>query len=275
MGRSMTKINRRHWLALTAAAAAGPLRAETRQEKGRRLMDEALAAMGGTKFQAIHNLTRIGRAYAFYRSQVRGLARMTVYETYEPEWSADADPKWLPVSRREIYSEKGDYYGLYLNGEGWEITFQGARPYPKDRIERYRAQVRWDVLNLLRYRLDEEGMYYYFKGVEIVDNVPTDAVDIADLSGDAVTVFVRQSDHLPVAQERTWRDPKTRYPSEERGVLGRFKQMDGVMLPWIERRERNGEKVFEMFTAEAEINGDLKPGLFQLGPDTPRLPEAP
>ena len=122
---------------------------------------------------------------------------MTLYQHFGP-MKEDAGPEWLPVSRREVFTEKGDYFNLYRNGEGFEVTFRGARPLPTERISRYREAARRDIFYFLRYRLDEPGMYFYYRGAEIIDNVPTEVVEITDNNADAVTFFLRRSDRLPV-----------------------------------------------------------------------------
>lgn len=240
-----------------------PLEAQSRQERGKQLLEECLRAVGGTAFLAVNNVVQTGRAYSFYRQNLRGLAVITVYTKYEPMRSSE-DPDWLPVSRREVYTKKGDYYALFQNGKGWEVTFRGARPFPGDYLRRYRDSTRRNIFYILRYRLQEPGMYYYYKGTEIIDNVPTDAVEITDSQNDSVTIYLRMPDHLPVQQVYTRRDPKTRIPHEEKSIFSKYRREGGVLLPWNIRSERNGEKIFELFGRTAALNQDLKDDFFSL-----------
>ena len=137
--RAVWLASRRKVLSLAPAAFAFGklLKAESRQERGRRLLGECIEALGGERFLQIRDVVRSGRAYAFYRANVRGLARITIYEHFGP-LEKDPEPDWLPVSRREVYTEKGDYYNLFEHGQGWEVTFRGARPLPEERMNRYR-----------------------------------------------------------------------------------------------------------------------------------------
>jgi hypothetical protein len=260
-------------LILLATAHPAPP-ADSRQEQGKQLVLESITALGGDAFLKMRNLTQSGRAYAFYRQDLSGLAVFTRYENYEP-MRADAPRDWLPVSRRDVYTEKGDYYALYKNGQGWEITFRGARPLPKDRVEQYRDSMRRNYFYFLRYRLDEPDLYFYYKGTEIINNVPTDAVEIADAAGESVTVYLRMSDHLPVQQVYLRRDPKTRIPYEEKSIYSKYRETDGVTLPWNIRQERDSEKIFEFFGNAAQINQPLNAALFDLGKDVPVLDPLP
>lgn len=257
---------------LAAIPPASP--ADSRQEKGKQLVMESLEALGGDAFLKVGNITQQGRAYVFYRQNLSGLSVFTRYETYEP-MKPDAPPDWLPVSRRDIYTEKGDYYALYKNGQGWEVTFRGARPLPHDRMDQFRDSMRRNYFYFLRYRLNEPDLYFYHKGTEILNNVPTEAVDISDRDGESITVYLRISDHLPVEQVYVRRDPKTRIPYEEKSIYSKYREVDGVIIPWNIRQERDGEKVFEFFGRAAAINQPLDAALFELGGDVPKLDPLP
>lgn len=272
------KITRRQ--ALVAAAGAGPAfvaraHSQTRQEKGRDLVMRSLEALGGDAFLDIRTQNTTGRAYSFYRAQVGGLARITIYDRFEP-MQPDMPPDWLPVSRKEIYTEKGDYYALFQNGEGWEVTFQGARPLPEDVMQRYRLRVQRDFLYFLRYRLDEKGLYFYHPGMEIVDNTPTNAVEITDYDGETMTVYLRQSDGLPHQSLYLRRDPKTRIPYEEKTIWSKYRRAsNGATLPWNVRRERDGEKTFEQFASSVEVNAKQPEDAYRLPPGIEILPANP
>ena len=90
-------------------------------------------------------------------------------------------------------------------------------------MERYRQASRRDIFYFMRYRMDEPGLYYYYRGTEIVDNVPSESVDIVDSEGETITLFLRKSDGLPLQQRYLRRDRKTQIPYEEKSVFGRYK----------------------------------------------------
>ena len=248
--------------------------AETRQEKAERLVREAFEAIGGQAFLDVRTQVRAGRAYSFYNRQVRGQARITIYDRFE-DMRPDAGEEWLPMRRREVYTEKGDYYALFLNGQGYEVTYRGAVPQPEDYMRRYRLAARRDIFYFMRYRMNEPGLYYYYKGTEIIDNVPCDALDIVDAEGEAITLYLRQSDGLPVQQQYLRRDPKTRIPYEEKSVFGRYKPLGGTLLPWIVRRERDGDRVFELYAQSYQINQPLSKSVFEIPESVPLLPPNP
>ena len=257
-----------------ACASAATLGAETRQEQGERLVREAFDAVGGQNFLEIQTQVRAGRAYSFYNRQVRGQARITIYDRFD-RMDPEAGDDWLPLRRREVYTDKGDYYALFLNGSGYEVTYRGAVPQPDDYMERYRLASRRDIFFFMRYRRDEPGLYYYYNGSEIVDNVPSHSVDIVDAEGEAITLYVRQSDGLPLQQRDLRRDPQPRVPFEEQSVFGRYRPVGEALMPWIIRRERDEERVFELYAQSYEINRPLGEDVFALPKDLPLLPPNP
>ena len=269
-------ITRRSFGMACGAAACGALslEAETRQEKGKRLVEEAFESIGGQSFLDIRTQVRSGRAYSFYNRQIRGQSIITIYDKFE-DTRPDAGEGWLPVSRREVYTRKGDYYALFLNGQGYEITYRGATPQPEDYMERYRRASRRDIFYFMRYRMNEPDLYYYYQGGEIVDNVPSEAVDIIDSEGEAITLYLRKSDGLPLQQRYLRRDRKTQIPYEEKSVFGRYKAVGDTLLPWVIRRERDDEKVFELFAQSYETNRPLSASIFAIPADVARLPPNP
>lgn len=259
-------ISRRTAIGLAAVGPflAGPrAQAQTRQERGRQIVDEALAKLGGDAFLEVHNVIATGRAYSFYNAQVNGLARVTLYDRFEP-MQPNMDSEWLPVSRREVYTEKGDYYSVFRNGKGWEVTYLGARPLLPEVLERYRIGVRRDFFYILRYRLNEPGLYFYHAGAEIIDNEPTEAVEITDSEGELVTIYFRRSDGLPHQQLYLRRDPKSRIPYEEKTIWSKYRNAGAAILPWNIRRERDGDRIYEQYASEMEVNRPIEDQIFNL-----------
>ena len=55
---------------------------ESIQEKGKKLIDESIEALGGRNFLALRNHSEKGRAYSFHRERLAGLAKATIYFRY-------------------------------------------------------------------------------------------------------------------------------------------------------------------------------------------------
>ncbi len=258
-------------LLLVAVALPG---AETRAERGRRILNETLRALGGERFLAMRDRTESGRAYSFYREQLAGLSRATLYTRYLTRPEPPVPGKIL-LRERQAFGKDQDYSVLFDEEDGWQISFRGARPVPVELKERYRETTLRNIFYILRQRLGEPGMIVEFQSAEVFENQPVEIVDISDSDNRTVTVFIHVSTRLPVRQVFQRRDLKTRDRHEEVTRFSRYRDIGGgVLWPFTILRERDGEKIFEMFAESITINQNLSDELFTLRANWKVLPPA-
>ena len=225
--------------------------------RGRAIVDQSLAALGGPKFLAMENRVEQGRLYSFYRERLNGLATARVYTKYEQPAGSIATKE-----RQSFGKKEEDYAFLFTDKEGLQVTFRGVRPLPAGQYEKYVDTTQRNIFYILRYRLDELGMVFEFKETAIFDNNPVEVVNITDAENRTVTVYFHQRTHLPVRQLFTRRDPETKERMEEMTVYNKYRDVSGVMWPWSVVRFRNGGKIFEMYSESVSINGKLDANLF-------------
>ncbi|HOK45821.1 MAG TPA: hypothetical protein PLA43_13990 [Bryobacteraceae bacterium] len=247
-------------LALSGIAAF----AQTKQELGKRAIDEALAALGGDRFLSMQDRVETGRAYSFYREELSGLSIATIYTRYLKR-AEPPEPGQLLISERQSFG-KEERYGavLFADGKGHEITFRGARPVPQDTLDRFRDSTLHNIFYILRQRLDEPGLIIEHQGTDFVDNMPVEIVSITDADNRTVTVYLNRSTHLPVRQLYVRRDPKTRERFEEVTIYSKYRDVGGIQWPYDVQRLRNGRKIFEMYADSVEVNKGLPDELFTL-----------
>jgi hypothetical protein len=253
------------YAAVAAAIACLPAPAENSQERARRVIDDCVTALGGPKFENVKSVVLTGRAYSFYREQLNGLSIARIARL----WLDDVkDPsRKLAVLEREDFGKKFDWGVLFLQDDAYDITFRGARPLPTERVERYKLTTMYDIFYILRERLHEPGLILESRGADVWDNVPVEIVDITDKDNQTVTVYFHKSTKLPVRQVFSRLDPKTRERNEEVTLYTKYREVDGVQWPMTVQRNRNGEKVYEMFADDLEINlpeKKLPPTMFEL-----------
>jgi hypothetical protein len=232
--------------------------------RARRVIDDALKALGGDKFLAMTDRVEQGRAYSFYRERLSGLSRAKIYTRYltPPQ---PLTPSFLGIRERQAFGKDEDIYIVFNEQGGYEITYRGAKPLPDETRTRFEETLFHNVLYTMRMRLGEPGMVFEYHGTEVFENQPVDVVDIIDSENRSTRVFFLQSDHLPVRQEWERRDPKTRQRLVETTVFAKYRDIGGgVMWPWVTRRERNGDRVFEMYADAVSINQGLPDNLFTL-----------
>ncbi len=108
----------------------------------------------------------------------------------------------------------------------------------------------------------------------MVDNRPVEIVDITDAATQTVTVYFSQSDKLPVKQSFKRRNPLFKDFDVEVSIFSKYRDVGGgVKWPLSIRRERNGEKIVEIFSDTVEINTGLTDDLFSLPAGVKMLPK--
>jgi hypothetical protein len=248
-------------LCLTGFLAA---RAETvSEQKGRQIMDAVLAGVGGSRYLDMRDRVESGRAYSFYRERLSGLSLASIYTRYlvRPEPPV---PGFLGVRERQAFGKKGDSAVLFTDTGGYEINFHGAQPLTDEQVARFKDSTLHNVFYILRQRLGEPGLIFEAKGSDFFDNQPCDVVNIIDADNRTTRVFFNQHTRLPVRQVYYRRDPQTRERDEEETQFSKYRNVDGVMWPHAIRRQRNGEKIYEIFSDRVTINQGLQDELFTL-----------
>jgi hypothetical protein len=252
-------------LLLTAASA------ETMQERGKRVVNEALAALGGKNFLTVEDRVETGRVYSFYRDELKGLSRATVYTRY---LSGPASGQ-VAQRERQSFGKEETSAVLFSDGKGYEITFRGARPLPDDTVARYADSTLRNIFYILRMRLNEPGLVIESRGSEVEDNQPVEVVDITDADNRVVTVYFHRSTKLPVKQVYFRRDPKTGDRFEEVTVFSKYRDVGGgVQWPFTMERKRDGEKVYEIYSESVMVNQGLTDNRFTLPGNIKILPKA-
>jgi hypothetical protein len=265
------------WTALILAACCAwhpAAAAETAQERGKRVVYEALQALGGDAFLRMEDRVESGRAYSFHRGELSGLSVAKIYTRY----ITSPDP---PVPGT-IYLRERDGFGkdefqtfLFREDGAYEVTFRGAQPLPDERLTTFRDSLRRNIFYILHNRLKEPGIAFYSQGTERWENRPVETVEITDAENVMVTVYFDTTTKLPVRQVFRRRNPEFKDFDTEVSLFAKYRDVGGgVQWPYDIRRDRNGDKIFEMYSDSVEINKGLKDDLFSLAGNVKMLPKA-
>lgn len=251
-------------LALLASAAD-----ETRQQRGKRVLDEALQALGGDAFLHMQTRVETGRAYSFYREQISGYSTATIYTRY-----LKPVPGKVMLRERELFGKKQDEGSLLFTEEGgWDISYHGVRPLEDQRWANYQDSTLHNIFYILRQRLNEPGLILYSQGSDFYERAPVEIVDITDAAGVTVTVYFDKFSKLPIRQTYRRRNPEFKDFDTEVSQFGKFRDVGGVKWPYDVKRERNGDRIYEMYADSVEINTDIKDSLFEIPSNLKKLPK--
>jgi hypothetical protein len=250
------------------AGTALPQTGETRQQRGKRVVDQALEALGGDAFLHMQDRVETGRAYSFYRDEISGLSVATIYTRY-----LAPVPGKVEMREREAFGKKQDEGALlFTEKAGWDISFRGARPLPDERYKNYQDSLLHNIFYILHSRLNEPGMTFYSQLSDRYENQPVEIVDITDAESRTVTVYFNRSSKLPVKQSFRRRNETYGDFDTETTIYAKYRTVSGVQWPFDIRRDRNGQKTYEMYADSVEINKDLGDELFTLPANMKVLP---
>jgi hypothetical protein len=248
---------------LTASLASA---AETAEQRGKRVVDEAVAALGGDAFLHVQDQVESGRAYSFYNNRLSGLSIAAIYTRYLNDPGPPVVGR-LEVEEKEAFGkdENSGFVLFTAKPEGWDVTFRGARAIDDERLNNYRDTTLHDIFYMLRKRMGEPGFSYYSKGSDIFENRPVNIVEITGGDDVTVTVYFDQFTKLPTRQIHKRRNNEYHDFDTLVAAYARYRELKGgIQWPLDIRRERNGDKIYEMFSESVEINKGLRDELFHL-----------
>jgi hypothetical protein len=251
-------MTRRCFVGLAACAA---LQAQTSQQRGRQIADKTIYALGGDGFRFMQTRVETGRAYSFYREQISGLSIAHIYTKYLPHPA----PESVGELQRQAFGKKQEDAVIFTTTEAYDVTYRGAKPLPEERVKQFRETLLHDFFYILRVRTGEPGLVFESRGRDVVENQPVETIDVFDAQNRNVTVWIHADTMLPVKQRFQRWDPVINDRREEVTRYTKYRESgNGVMWPYGTQRERDGEKIYEMYAERVTIGEDLKDDLFQL-----------
>jgi len=255
-------MTRREFSAAALALLPAAARAETAPERGKRVIERCIEGLGGDAFRQLPGHLQTGSSYHFYYDELNGLSPAKIYTKY-----LEPGAPFREV-QRQVFGKKDDDVVLLSGTEGWDLTYRGAEPIPKDRIDLFRETLLTDIFYILRARMNEPNLGIYGKGADVVENQPVEIVDIYDNENRSTTVWIHSSTWRPVRQlVKRW-DPVYQ---ERRDEMTRFSKYGdaggGVMWPRTIQRERDGQKVYQLFMDSVQVQV-FDDSLFKLPPGT-------
>src|SRR5579862_3465916 len=93
--------------------------------RAKKIIDDAVQALGGEKFLTMEDRVESGRAYSFYREQLSGLSIAKIYTRYITV-AAGKSGQELGVRERQAFGKNEDSAVLFTETGGWEINWRGA-----------------------------------------------------------------------------------------------------------------------------------------------------
>jgi len=243
---------------LLGAASGARLRAEQNSAevpsridpKAQQVIDRVIRALGGPAFLNMKRLTTRGRIYSIRDESTSGFAPFESAVEY-------------PDKRRFSYGKKNPVILINNGDQDWELDQYGETAQAEEQARRWRISNRYSLENLLRLRIHEPGILIQPGGVDFVDNVATQALDMVDAQATQLKLDLNRQTILPVSITYRVRDPKTGEWDDFADVYSDYRNTQGIMTPMHIARFLNDERVSEIFRSSAHYDDEYPPTYFQ------------
>ncbi len=234
------------------AAAQNPdtLMPEVSAAKAKQLLQQMIQALGGPAYLRVRESVCDGRLAQFGHN-----GDLTGYQDFRDFWR-------YPDKYRTEYTKKGNFVELFAGDAGWTLDKGGVSEEPAGAVTDFQEQTKKDMDNLLRLRLNEEGMSFRYGGSDVVDLKQVDWVEIVDRERRTFRIAVGRESHLPVRCVVVTRNDMTRERTEEITFYSNFQTLDGVETPMQIARERDGRRSFQAFFLDCHYNTGISDELF-------------
>jgi hypothetical protein len=217
--------------------------------KAKAILQQAIDGLGGAAYLNVHNSDCTGRYAQFQHSgEIGGYLQVHEYREMPDKIRMEYDPKALIID-------------LYAGDKGWTLDRSGVSNVPAVDIADYQEQLRMQMGNVLRNRLNEKGLFFRYGGSDVVDLKEADWAEIGD-QGRTLRIAVGRSDHLPLRSVLLQRDPKTGENTERSTFYTSYHAVDGIQTPFRESRFLNGRQVYQVFWESCSYNADLPANFF-------------
>jgi hypothetical protein len=218
--------------------------------KAKQLIQQLIEGLGGKAFLGVRESECEGRLAQFGHS-----GDLTGYIDFRDYWR-------YPDKNRTDYAKKGVIVDLYAGDQGWTMDKGGVSELPASAVKDFQEQVKADLGNLLRVRLNEEGMVFRYGGSDIVDLKQVDWVEIVDRERRTFRIAIDRREHLPIRMVVITRNDMTRERTEEVTIYSNYQEQNGVETPLQVTRSRDGRRVYQAFYTGCKYNPGFPDELF-------------
>ncbi len=239
-------------LAVTGAARAqqGVLTPAQSAAKAKKLIHEAIQALGGQAYLNVRDQVCEGRVAFFgHHNQLTGYQKVYDYNLF-------------PDKERTEYSKKRNIIDVFNGDKGWTLDRGGISDMPAESIKQFHEGIKRDIGHLLRFQLNDKDLEFRYGGPDVVDLQQVDWVEVDEGNQLTVKIAINQSNHLPIQAVYISRNPVTHDRTVEVEYFSNYHKQHGIETPLQDTRTRNGQKVYQFFIHTCSYNTGLKPSFF-------------
>jgi hypothetical protein len=233
---------------------------KTEADRGRKLLDAMVAALGGDAWLNRQTWIFYGRTATFYKGQPDASApQFEEYGRVSP-----FGERLVIVSHfgAVIATNHSDVADVWTSDHGYEITYKGTAALPAKEVADFQRLREHSAEVVVKEWLKQPGVVVVDEGTKMVERRLADEVSVLSASNDAVTLALDQSTHLPLSLSFQWRDPVYKDWNTDVEEFADYHEVQGIATPYSVITMHNGDMTGERFLTKAVYNVPLAAELF-------------
>jgi hypothetical protein len=237
---------------------------ETQEQRGRKLLDQMLEALGGDAWLNRNNVRELGHLARFFRGAPTGIViDFTTTRQFANGDRPDAQRIGYITDKSMILpGKKIDIVQIWANNTGHEVTYKGNATLPKDQVDDYYRRQDHSIESIYRVWLKAPGVMVVASGSTMVERRLTERVTILSDNNDAVTLDIDASTHLPLRRTFETRNKTFKDIDEDAEEYDDYHTIQGLPTAFTITRYHNGDMSSQTFYSKIEYNVDLSPDTF-------------
>lgn len=243
---------------------------EASAAKGKQILRDLINGLGGPGYTEVRESECTGRRALFGHS-----GDLTGYIDYNDfrRYPDKARIEYIGKGRNTIlmsligldgldFARGGIVIALYNGDRAWSYDRSGVNELPVTSVSEFQEQMKRNIDNLLRFRLNEPGLIVRFGGSDIVDLKEVDWVEITDSEDRKYRLAVNRSTHLLDRAVVSTEDPENQQVNDDATIYTNYQLKDSVWTPMQFSREHNGRKAAQFFVQNCRYNPGFPDDLF-------------
>jgi hypothetical protein len=246
------------------SAAPVPTPGQTSEQRGRKLLDQMVEALGGDAWLGRHNVQQLGHLARFFHGAPTGIVvNFTAIHQFPAATRPEAERIGFSTDKSIILpGKKIDVVQIWTGGDGYEITYKGKNALPRDQVEDYNRRRDHSIEAVIRTWLKAPDVMVVSEGSTMVERRLADKVTILSADNDAVTIELDASTHLPLRRTFKWRNETFKDFDEDAEEYDDYHTIQGLPTPFTLTRYHNGDMISQTFFTKFEYDIVLPPDAF-------------
>ena len=246
------------------SAAPAPTPGVTSEQRGRLLLDQMIAALGGDAWLNRTSMQLEGRTSSFFHGQPNPyIVEYHAVDRFAASGQPEAERVGFLTDRGMIMpGKKIDVVQIWKEGHGYEVTFKGQTDLPKEQVDDFYRRKAHSIEAVVKSWIHAPGVMILAEGTTMVERHLSDKITLLNAQNDAVTLELDATTHLPMRRSFQWRNPQFNDFDEEVEDYDDYHTIQGLPTPMTITRYHNGDMTNQRYFTKVTYNLPLAPNLF-------------